>query len=1049
MSFDVKAFDLAPGFRVIEAGAGSGKTYNLVKLVSRLANGEGVAKDGDIRRAVLVTFTRSAALEMRQRARAELEQAGMTRALQQLGGMQISTIHSFCHRILRDYGPQAGFPRVGDAVDAGGDQALNLAQDWWRTQARKATLALQEGKMPGHNLGLGEVIKATKWLLANPDCKLSPDLEASGLRNFIAESMAGGGSLSGLTHDDLIRTTHNCLNEPGKRGDTFRALVQADFDACLVDEAQDTDNLQWGIFQRIFDPKAGKLLVMVGDPKQAIYGFRGADITSYLRARELARKLAGDKAIHQLASNFRSKANLIGAFNELFTKHPKFFGDGIRCEPIRLPDEGTPKHAACLRDQLEPPVRVIDANKHDDEQVVREVARLLTEITDNAKPENNAKASIGVLVRENADAIRIHRALVSRGIPAALAVKSSVFNSELAAPLQLLLRAILEPESAGVRKAALLARPSLLGMDGDVNAAYAAHGEAMGDWLRGLRKTWGDRGIGACWEQMATSGPEGLLPVRLALAKGALPQRYLADFNHLGELLSKLARERHLTMEALVDSFAQRIEGANPDTEEDAEEEQVRAETASPQVIVRTIHSAKGLEYEGVVLALFDKTKEVDKKRGGLLRIPGEISRVVTESSDGGELELLASQTVDEDARLLYVALTRARRRLVLLWEIAKEPQQPAKTRKPSKEAGSPKPESGFTVVLARAGIGGTPESFVKTLGKLAELAPRASDQDIAEAKTRLVAPQPIAAEALARPASEGQTAFRRSTSSFTRLTEKAGGAGLGGTKGQTKDRPFEAFVGGKRAKGAGTYLHRLLELLDFPLAASDPAYVREVAERELRQSGLFIGDAETFEAQLQLVCEEIPLWLKRKTTSGFAFKDVTLADRMAEVRFGMRLRFNTAKADRLRDEIRREYAGKRNAEGVDLSPLAEVRLSNDAIEGMLTGSIDLALRAGKDKRVYIVDWKSNQIPEEVGAYGGAGLVQAMAHSSYHLQYTLYAAALRLHLRACHRSWDPAQFGGAHYIFLRAFGRDGQGGDFFHRPSDEHLEEVTRILTED
>lgn len=1049
MNFKLEDFKLSPGFRVIEAGAGSGKTYNLVKLVSRLAKGEGVAKDGDIRRVVLVTFTKSAALEMRQRARAELEQAKMTRALQQLGGMQISTIHSFCHRILRDYGPQAGFPRIGDAVDAGGDQALNLAQDWWRTQGREATEAVETGSAPEHNLGLGEVIKATKWLLANPDCRLSPELEASGLKDFIADALAGGGGLSGLTHDDLIRTTHACLNEPGKRGDTFRALVQADFDACLVDEAQDTDNLQWGIFQRIFEPRDGKLLVMVGDPKQAIYGFRGADITSYLKAKELARKQMGEEAIHHLASNFRSKENLIGSFNVLFKDHPKFFGPSIHCEPIGLPAEGTPKHAACLRDQLAPPVRVVDVNRNDDTQVVREVARLLAELTEGAKPEDHGKASIGVLVRENADAIRIHRTLVGRGIPAALAVKSSVFNSEIAPPLQLLLRAILEPESAGVRKAALLARPSLLGMDGDVDAAYAAHGESMGDWLRGLRKTWGDRDIGACWEQMATSGPKGLLPVRLALAQAALPQRYLADFNHLGELLSKLARERHLTMEALTDSFAQRIEGANPDTEEDAEDEQVRAETASPQVIVRTIHSAKGLEYEGVVLALFDKTKEVTKKRGSLLRIPGEPARVITESSDDSDLQLLADQTIDEDARLLYVAITRARRRLVLLWETPKETEAPATPKKGKGEKAAPKPESGFTVVLGRAGIGSTPEAFVKTLGKLAELATPADDGDVAKAKTRLVTPQPIEDEALEREAAEGQTAFRRSTSSFTRLTEKAGGSGLGGTKGQTKDRPFEAFVGGKRAKGAGTYLHRLLELIDFPVAAKDPAYLREVAERELRLSGLFIGDAEAFETQLSLVCEEVPLWLKRKTSSGFAFKDATLADRMAEVRFGMRLRFNSTKADRLRTSIAKEYAGKRNAEGVDLSPLAEVRLSNDAIEGMLTGSIDLALRAGKDARIYIVDWKSNQIPEEVGGYGGKGLVQAMAHSSYHLQYTLYAAALRMHLRACHRSWDPAQFGGAHYIFLRAFGREDQGGDFFHRPSDEHLEEVTRILTED
>jgi ATP-dependent exoDNAse (exonuclease V) beta subunit len=680
---------------------------------------------------------------------------------------------------------------------------------------------------------------------------------------------------------------------------------------------------------------------------------------------------------------------------------------------------------------------VVDIDSSDDNQVVREVARLLADLTTKDDVVSHTKATIGVLVRKNMDAIRIHRALVGHGIPAALAVKSSVFNSELAPPLHLLLLAILSPESAGIRKAALLARPSLLGMDGDVNATYAAHGEAFGGWLRDLRKTWKDRGIGACWEELATTGPEGLQSVRLSLARSVLPQRYLADFNHLGELLSKLALERHLTMEALVENFAQRIEGANPDNEEDAEDEQVRAETANPQVIVRTIHSAKGLEYEGVVLPLFEKNKEVKKTDGSLLRIPGEPSKVITQSSDDSDLAQLSQQNIDEDARVLYVALTRARRRLVLLWANPKETKDQEKSM------------SGFSVVLSRAGIGATPTAFVECLDAFAELAPKASDGDLAEAKTRLVTPTPIQKEILQRAPGPGQTFFRRSTSSFTRLTEKANGGGLGGAKGKSQDRPFEAFASGRRAKSAGTYLHRLLELLDFQQAVKDAAYVREIAERELRDSGLFLSDPEAFAAQLELVCNEVPVWLNQETSSGFALKDVSLDDRMAEVRFAMRLRFNEQKAQALRGSIQNEYQNQKAADGTDLSPLSQVRISNDEIEGMLTGSIDLALRAGKAGKIYIVDWKSNQISEEVGGYSGTGLVKAMSHSSYHLQYTLYAAALRMHLRACHKSWDPSAFGGVHYIFLRAFGRKNQGGDFFYRPSDKHLDEVTRVLTED
>jgi len=407
--FNLMDFDLAPGFRVIEAGAGSGKTYNLVRIVLRLLTR--AQSPLPIREILLVTFTEAAALEMRMRLRAILEEAlrpnpkpdlakimsapgsrrRIQRALDDLGSMQVTTIHGFCLRAYSDHAVNCGFPPFpGDPQD-GTELAAEIAADWYRTQAQL-------------EVKLHAVEAATKALVMCPDAELDPALDS--LRDYVSRRLKEAPM---VTFDQLIGRLQIALQDSTK-GLRLRGLLQKDYKACLIDESQDTDAAQWEIFNTLFGPKFATgehFLLMVGDPKQSIYGFRGADVRTYCSAIKLA------KEILTLPDNYRSSPRMVAAFNTLFARDGFFATSEITYDQAGS-GEGKIAELAGM------PFEVI----HSDEPaaVAREAMRLLREMDaallrkdgsvgtpgDGAEP-----AEVGILVRSNTEAAKIYRALVA------------------------------------------------------------------------------------------------------------------------------------------------------------------------------------------------------------------------------------------------------------------------------------------------------------------------------------------------------------------------------------------------------------------------------------------------------------------------------------------------------------------------------------------------------------------------------------------------------------------------------------------------------------
>ena len=1057
---EIKDMNLDEGFCVIEAGAGAGKTYNLVRIVKRISempskNGDG--KKRDISRVLLVTFTNAAAMEMRQRLRELLEEEGSSESLQQLSKMQISTIHAFCHRAYADFGPSAGFPPVNGEPKSGEQIAMQIAEDFWRGLC---------GRGENGTLQFGEVKKATSWIIAGEKFSMNQSLKDSRLKDFVDDRVATM-KLSGtyLTHDTVVGNLLEALEDP-TRGNQLAEMIRGAYDSCLIDESQDTDSKQWAIFQKIFRNQPGKLLIMVGDRNQSIYAFRGANVENYKAITADARKQ--EKGLWSLTSNNRSSESLIGAFNRLFKNNLKapsdsdytaFFGNGSEFLHIGIPDyksgeKPRPKIKAKLLDLGQKnSVRIVQSSG--DEDVFNETARMLLELTkeipvekDYQKSEQELaksivkEANIGILTRESRQAQSLHRLLVNRGIPAALATKSSVFTSTLAPVIHHLLCCALKPEDSGTRRALFLVQPHILGVKGDVADRIIEEDGAVAAWLRDAREKWFDDGFSAAWEALLTTHhlklSTGECP-KTEIAKGPMRLRHLADLAHIYELLCKKIQTDKLSPEATVDFLAERIKNACGAQDDADEAECIRPESANPQVIVRTMHTAKGLEYQGVIIPKFGGIKEVKGSRGGLLRA-GASATLISDSSGSDELEEFGKQTADEDARLLYVALTRAQRKITILWGDD-----------PTSDKLDPRRNSGFPVVLARNGLQGSASRLASFLeGDFAKETENLTEQDFKASLRPFYLIEGLESSNIKTFSAKGSTSFSKLTSKHEDVEDPPNQPEEVKETKTAKEKvplPFLTFPAGKNA---GTVMHSILEEVDFTDAAKEmpsPA-TRNTVERLLRACGIFINkDKEKQESEIrkntELFLSELRKWMNcpLKDPSQSKLESVTNDQRMAEVRFSLACELNASELHSLRKILAEDHA--------DNEVLKEKvgELTKDQVDGLLIGSIDLVYHTGG--KFYVIDWKSNRIGSSAGSYDLDSMSKEIFKHKYHLQYTLYAAVLHQHMTNIgYPGWNyETSFGGCHYLFMRAFGCDDQGtGDFFHKPKLKTIEAVLELM---
>ena len=870
-----------------------------------------------------------------------------------------------------------------------------------------------------------------------------------------------------VAFDDMLFNLHERLR--GGDAPWLAASLRTRFPVALIDEFQDTDPLQYAIFDAVYG-QGSQPLFLVGDPKQAIYSFRNADLHTYLQARSRA------AAEYTLTANQRSVEPLLRALNGLFGTNPDaFMLPGLRYREVafgdkrrqRFVDATEPRSALQVWTLPDEPATGLPMSKDMArlaalQACAGEIARLLTaakrgQVTLDG--QDLRPGQIAVLVRSHREGSLARQALAALGVGSVELSRATVFASTDAEELERLLAAVLEPGRERLLKAALATQA--MGLDA---AAIDALAGDEPRWLAavqrfaGYRDSWVERGIGVMLRRW-------LAEDRVATRLLARPdgERRLTNLLHLFECLHQAA-EAHPAPDALLRWFqAQRREPRADDAL------QLRLESDRNLVQIVTIHKCKGLEYP-VVFCPFLWNGRAGGFADGLdgVEYHDDASRAVVDFRKGFEGEYDDAdvkrrrklEDAAESLRLIYVALTRAVHRCVLVAGCYQ-----VKTGRSASTTESTHSLLNWLV----AGTGMTPQQWFDGRREPAQIAaawralaascgphlevsplpsgpwsPLADDHVEPAMLAALPPPQRIPAPWwIGSYSSLKHGAVQEAAAIDHDLRATADTAAT--SPAPSRVPPDHDILRFERGAVAGECMHAVFERIDF----TDPRDWPDAIEAALRRfgparaedSGTQPGPERVRDARrLQgMVADVVNTSLPVGTAHPLRLCDVARQRRLNEMEF--HLPSHRLEAAALNDVLTR--AG-----------YAVPRLAFTALRGFLKGYIDLVLE--HEGRHFIVDWKSNHLGDRPQDYAADRLDGVMAEQGYHLQYLLYSVALDRYLRCRIRDYRPERhFGGVLYLFVRGVrpgwvGANGAPhGLFFHRPPVGVVQELSALLDPD
>ncbi len=824
---------------------------------------------------------------------------------------------------------------------------------------------------------------------------------------------------------DLLAGLDEALADP-RNGEDFAALLRDQFPAALVDEFQDTDALQYAVFSRLYldaarAPRPGLALLLIGDPKQAIYRFRGADLETYLAAR----RDAGPR-VHRLDTNFRSTRELVAAVNAVFAHaaHPDGPFRDRRLAYVAAQANG--RAVACtvagrpltaLEFWRLPRAQRAVSNRQDAERLMaahcaEEIAQLL--IARQRGDCDIPAREIAVLVQNGPQAQLVRDELARRKVASVyLSMRDSVFETAQAKDLLIILRAVAQPSDDRMVRSALATR-------------------SMGYPLDELDRCAGDEDA---WEQIVAQmvalgevwSQRGVLPMlrRLMSQFGVFHQvretidgeRALTNLLHLGELLQAESRAIH-GREGLIRFLAEAIDEAGA-AAAPSDERLQRLESDESLVRVLTVHKSKGLEYDLVYLpfgVVSGRGRRLDAGSIAFVHEDGEL--VADLAADDATLARERDADHQEALRLLYVAVTRARHSCrvgVADWKLGEDQRDAVAVALASDD------DDEVTARLAALAAADPTSIRIVELGERAALSRLYAAGDRAAVRP---------ARRFLRPA-RGDLERHWRIASYSALTRDDGPSAA--AVAYVRERELEEeLTAAPEAAGAGLYgfprgaepgnfLHGIMEWialrLGFDQALQRPDLLAEV-RRRCRHQGL--GEwAEVLTDRLLAALRQPIL------PSGCRLGDLPRTATRAEIDFLLPVvRMSTRELDER--VCRLELPGQERP-----------RLAAQTVRGMLRGFIDLVFE--HDGRFWVADYKSNHLGDGLADYGPDALAGEILRHRYDLQYVLYTLALHrlLKTRLAHYDYDT-HFGGVRYLFLRAL-PDG-GGVYAARPARELIE---------
>lgn len=1040
---------------VLEASAGTGKTFALAGLVTRYV-AEGVAT---LDQMLLITFGRAASQELRERVRAQILDAlrafddpshaadneivahlltgspgelterrqRLRDALAGFDAATIATTHQFCQLVLRSLGVAGDTDSGVELVESLDDLVTEIVDDLYLAHFG------QDHDEP--LLTYADALSLAREVVGNAHTELRPTDPPPGSDPFVrvqfaravcAELETRKRRLGILHYDDLLSRLAKAL-EP--QDSPARMRMQHRWSIVMVDEFQDTDPVQWQVIDCAFSGHA--TVILIGDPKQAIYAFRGGDIVTYLHAVSTADRQK------TLGTNYRSDGPLVDSLQAVMRDaqlgDPRIVAHRVEAHHRDHRLAGAPRNApfrlrVVTRDQFGTrPDRVVaidQLRQHIPQDMAADIAALLaSDATFCDRPVQ--PGDVAVIVESHRDGHACFDALTAAGIPAVYTGDSDVFTSPAADDWMCLLEAFDQPHRSGLVRAAATTM-----FFGETAESLAAEGDTLTDRVAEMLRQWADfardRGVAAVFEAAQLGGMGERV---LSWVDG---ERHMTDLAHLTQVLHGTAHREHFSLPALRDWLR-----GQRDERSGAPERNRRLDSDAAAVQIMTVWVSKGLQFPVVYLPFaFNRniqTRDVVTFHDGDIRclhIGGERSPDHAAAQQQGRRE-----AAGDDVRLTYVAMTRAQSQVVAWWAPSNdEPNGGLSRLLRGRAPGDPvvpdrcdppridDPDA-MAQLRAWSDAGGPVlEESVIAASVTVELPSPAEDLEVRHFHRRIdTSWRRTSYSGLIRAAESGQTGVG-SEPEVVELDDEAGEVPVPGTGGGGDQMPSPMADLPMGAK-FGTLVHAVLETAD-PFATDLAAELESHVRRHSLWWPVDVAAADLAAALVPL--HDTPLG---PLAPGVTLRDIGLRDRLREMEF----EFPLAGGDRRVEvpdislaDVGRLLAAHLPADD-PLAPYAERltggTLAAQSLKGYLNGSVDAVLRVGD--RYLVVDYKTNWLgdparPLTAADYGQAQLTEAMLHSDYPLQALLYCVVLHRFLRWRAPGYRAeSHIAGVLYLFVR------------------------------
>ncbi len=874
-----------------------------------------------------------------------------------------------------------------------------------------------------------------------------------------------------ITYDDMIQQLHTALT--GKQNDALCSAMREKYQAALIDEFQDTDPVQYEIFKIIFID--GNLPVfLVGDPKQAIYSFRGGDVFTY----SLAANLIANDNKYSLDTNYRSQTPLINAVNTIFANRPpadnavrdseSIFGpkisyhEKLKCHDLemRFIDNGTIdkqpfkiwKYTKTEGEKSSESYQSSDAMLIYSD-VANEIVRLLNNNNTGFVPYNQKTetysdeikpvkpSDIVVLVRRHAEAAFIYRQLQKRNVPVVRQSGDNVFDSSEALELLYLLRAMANPENITEIKTALASRllpvtnSEIIALtEGDSISYIAEHTlginslpESLSQWIaffKETNRTWQEKDFATAFAVLTEK--TGL---NINITGQTSGERRYAAVKQLHDLIQQTISERHLGPEGVVKWFIKQL-SSEAREENDAFETQLESDNNA--VHIMTIFKSKGLEFPIVFIPTMWTGILSGTTEPCLIYHDTETAKTILQinKADSTAKETAKEEKHEEDIRNFYVAATRASYRTYVI----------------TKESGQK--ESTINHCLpgdlldewhkdSTTGIDVTLHTFCS----------RKQENFIQKNKTidnALTARKPSIGK-IHKHASFSSIAPHGHISEISDIRDFDAGDIIKEDSAEQDKNELDIFSFPAGAQ-TGECWHRIFEILNF---TADDETIRNTVNEQLAIFRLDSGNEKIATIKQNIVFNMVKnvLYAELKTEGKHTFKlaDISEKQKLAEMAFDFALNPGKNDTNVIRDVLQKHWT---NANGDNKQFLERIAHWETIIpDGFMTGFIDLLFK--HNEKYYILDWKSNRLNGEPTGFNHSGLVAEIATHAYFLQYLIYTVAVHNYLRQClGNSYNyNKHFGGVLYIFLRGVNPENRNGIYYTKPAAPLIEDLSTTLT--